>query len=226
MPDENKDRDKQMAELNKEVQSLKKRMKQVEDQLPPADSAADGEKGKASNDEPSAPPDLKKRWDRHELLVLELEQQSNKGAINLDELMRLYHKEYDRPALMLAQDLQERASVYSNVVEALKREPNVEEAAEALKDRYIALGLIDEEQNQWPNPVTTWLMRFSLDKLSQFRDAMLNLLRTRSRQLLQDLNFDATLTVAFQLSLGTDTSFAITVQPEATIRRAVPPTTP
>jgi hypothetical protein len=76
------------------------------------------------------------------------------------------------------------------------------------------------------NPVTTWLMRFSLDKLSQFRDAMLDLLRTRSRQLLQDLNFDPTLAVAFQVSLGTNSSFAITVQPEITIRRAAPPITP
>jgi hypothetical protein len=64
--------------------------------------------------------------------------------------MRLYHKEYDRPALMLAQDLQERALVYSNLVEALKRESNVAAAAEILKTRYIQLGLIDEKQNQWP----------------------------------------------------------------------------
>jgi hypothetical protein len=98
--------------------------------------------------------------------------------------------------------------------------------AKNLKTRFVALGLIDEEQNQWPNPVTTWLMRFSLDKLSRFRTAMLDLLRTRGRQLLQELNFDPTLAVAFQLSLGTDTSFAITVQPETTIRRAAPPTTP
>ena len=148
----------------------------------------------------------------------QLVRQSDVGAINLDELIRRYHQEYDQPILMLAQDLQERAMVYSNVVESLKEATDVGKAAQTLRERYVDLGLIDEV-NQWPNPLGSRLMRHALDKLSQFRHAMLELLRTRGRQLLRELNFDPSLAVALQLSLGTDTSFAISVQAQVTATR-------
>lgn len=161
---------------------------------------------------------LEERSERHRKLIQEIERQSDAGAINLDELIRRYHQEYDRPTLMLAQDLQERAMIYSNVVKSLKEAPDVGEAARTLKARYEELGLIGEV-NQWPNPLGSRLMRHALDKLSQFRHAMLELLRTRGRQLLRELNFDPSLAVALQLSLGTDTSFAITVQAQVTAVR-------
>jgi hypothetical protein len=40
---------------------------------------------------------------------------------------------------MLAQDLQERAMIYSNVVESLKEATDVGEAARTLKARYVEL---------------------------------------------------------------------------------------
>lgn len=205
------------ANLLRQIQSLKDALDQFAQQGIPA-SPGTGEEGKegVSASQESSP--LEERSERHRKLVQEIERQSDAGAINLDELIRRYHQEYDRPTLMLAQDLQERAMIYSNVVESLKEAPDVGEAARTLKARYEELGLIGEV-NQWPNPLGSRLMRHALDKLSQFRHAMLELLRTRGRQLLRELNFDPSLAVALQLSLGTDTSFAITVQAQVTAVR-------
>jgi hypothetical protein len=207
--------DGSLAELLEQVRSMREGLDQfVARHETPTQQAGKqkSEEGTNASWEPS--PHLKERWDRHEKLVQEIERQSDAGAINLDELMRRYHQEYDRPALMLAQDLQTQALIYHNVVEELKKAIDVDEAAQTLKNRYVNLGLIDGNANRWPNPrgVGQWLMRHSLDKLSQFRHAMLELLRTRGRQLLRELNFDPSLAVALQLSLGTDTSFGISVQ--------------
>jgi hypothetical protein len=218
MPKKNVNPDEQ-PEMLELMRSVKESLERIESQLTAANGPSGGEGEGPGTTEPWMPEEhLRERWNRHEALVREIEWQSDAGAINLDELLRRYHKEYDRPALMLAQDLRTRAVVYHNVVEALKQAPDVEEAARMLKTRYEKLGLIDQ-QNRWPNPLADWLMRHSLDKLSQFRHAMLDLLRTRSRQLLRELNFDPTLAVSFQLSLGTDTSFGVSVQPEISVTR-------
>jgi hypothetical protein len=213
----NQDRDPQ-PEVLEQIRSLKEALGRLEDQLTDGPSGNDDDQG-GSNERWTPEEHLKERWTRHEVLAWEIERQSDAGAINLDELLRLYHRKYDRPVLMLAQDLQTRALIYYNVVEALKLATNVEDAARMLKLRYEELGLINKQDNRWPNPLGDWLMRHSLDKLSQFRHAMLELLRTRSRQLLTELNFDPTLAVSFQLALGTHTSFGISVQPEVTVTR-------
>jgi hypothetical protein len=209
-----------MEQILEELQAVRHAVEEIARQRPPVDPG-DHDREDADADASWRPPkDLKERWKRHETLVWEIERQSDVGAINLDELLRRYHEKYDRPALMLAQDLQVRALVYQNVVEALKAAKDINATARDLKARYEELGLIKENDNQWPNPLGDWLLRRSLDKLSQFRHAMLELLRTRSRQLLRELNFDPTLAVAFQLSLGTNMSFGISVQPEVTVTRA------
>lgn len=209
------------AELLRRIQSLKDALDQFVQQEMHASPGTGGEGGEGEGGAAGVPQgssQLEERSERHRKLIQEIERQSDAGAINLDELIRRYHQEYDRPTLMLAQDLQERAMIYSNVVESLKQAPEVETAARTLKKRYEELGLIGQE-NQWPNPLGSRLMRHALDKLSQFRNAMLELLRTRGRQLLRELNFDPSLAVALQLSLGTNTSFAITVQAQVTAVR-------
>jgi hypothetical protein len=219
MPKRNQDHDPQ-SEVLEQVRSLKQALGRLEDRLSGTDSSGGNDDDQGEGSDAWTPEEhLKERWSRHEALVWEIERQSDAGAINLDELLRRYHKEYDRPALILAQDLQTRALIYHNVIEALKEATNVEEVARMLKMRYEQLGLINKQENRWPNPLGDWLMRHSIDKLNQFRHAMLELLRTRSRQLLRELNFDPTLAVSFQLSLGTNTSFGISVQPEITVTR-------
>lgn len=157
---------------------------------------------------------LKEYRKRRDALIKEIERQSDAGAINLDELITLYHREYDQPVWMLAQDIQTQVSVYDNVFETLKQTKH-ENAAQNLKKRYVDLGLIPES-NQWPNPVRDWLMNHALSKISQYRKALLDIVRTHGRQLIRELNFEPTLALGFQISVGTNTSFAITVQAEVT----------
>lgn len=178
------------------------------------DASGASDKGHADGPGPTQEPAealADRKWTRTRLLE-EIERQSDVGAVNLDLLVELYHKEYADPLLHLLEDVQTLASVYSNVFETLKTEGDVGEAAAVLKKRYVELGLIPQH-NQWPNPLADRLMRHCLDKLHQYRKALLDLIRSRGRQLLAELNFDASMSVSFQLSMGTDTSFAITVQP-------------
>jgi hypothetical protein len=84
-------------------------------------------------------------------LIREIELQSDAGPIDVDQLLRGYHKEYREPVRMLLQDLQQRAEIYHNVFEQLKNSTDPGTAAEKLKSRYSGLGLIDTD-SAWPNP--------------------------------------------------------------------------
>jgi hypothetical protein len=131
------------ANLLRQIQCLKDALDQFGQQgiLASPGTGEEGKEGISASQESSQ---LEERSERHRKLIQEIKRQSDAGAINLDELITRYHQEYDRPTLMLAQDLQERAMIYSNVVESLKEAPDVGEAARTLKARYEELGLIGE----------------------------------------------------------------------------------
>jgi len=75
-------------------------------------------------------------------LIERLEQQTDAGAVNVNEMVRLYSREYDQPILTLMEDMQTQATVYYNVFEDLKKGSVSEDSAAVLKDRYVSLGLI------------------------------------------------------------------------------------
>jgi hypothetical protein len=147
-------------------------------------------------------------------LIREIERQSDTGPIDVDHLVRGYHKEYREPVRMLLQDLQQRAEIYHNVFEQLKTSTDPETAARDLKNRYLDLGLI-ETQNAWPNPWGKGLMDLVNKKLDRLREAIFKLLRTEMRSLLRELNFEPTIKVGVEFALSmSGPQVTITLQPE------------
>ena len=89
------------------------------------------------------PPDqLKQFRGTRDKLIERLERQTDAGAVNVNEMVRLYSREYDQPILTLMEDMQTQATVYYNVFEDLKKGSVSEDSAAVLKDRYVSLGLI------------------------------------------------------------------------------------
>jgi hypothetical protein len=155
-----------------------------------------------------------KKYPGRRALIREIERQSDTGALDIDRLLRAYYKEYRDPVRMLLQDLQQRAEVYHNVFEQLKNSTDPDNAAAVLKDRYLALGLIDSD-NAWPNPWGSGLMGFVNKKLDWLCDAMLQLLRSEIRSLLRELNFEPTVKVGVEFALGVSgPQITFTMQPE------------
>jgi len=62
-------------------------------------------------------------------LIERLEQQTDAGAVNVNEMVRLYSREYDQPILTLMEDMQTQATVYYNVFEDLKKGSVSEDSA-------------------------------------------------------------------------------------------------
>jgi hypothetical protein len=147
------------------------------------------------------------------MAVERLEGMSDAGWLSVDQLLVHYQTHSEHPLLDLIQDIQTQIAVYQNVFEALKKPNAGQNVVTDLRQRSMELGLIPAT-NQWPNPDGRGLMNRALDKLSKYQKALLDILRERERQLRQELHFTGAFAVGFQLSLGTNTSFAITLQPE------------
>jgi hypothetical protein len=155
-----------------------------------------------------------KEFPGRRVLIQEIERQSDTGPIDVDHLLRGYHKEYREPVRMLLQDLQQRAEIYHNIFEQLKNSTDPKTAARDLKSRYLDLGLI-ETDNAWPNPWGKGLMDLVNKKLDRLREAILKLLRTEMRSLLRELNFEPTIKVGVEFALSmSGPQVTITLQPE------------
>ncbi|MFC7529978.1 hypothetical protein [Actinoplanes sp. GCM10030250] len=156
------------------------------------------------------------RVEARQYLARKIELECQNETIDVDFLLHAYSDIYDQPVLMLMQDLQNRAALYYNVVEALKA-PGSGATAADLKSQYAHLGLIFED-NDWPNPNGRDLMDKAISRINKLRTAILDTLRTHGRRLISDLNFDATLAVGVQVEFSWPPGFTITVQPEVTVR--------
>ena len=76
------------------------------------------------------PPDQSKQFrGTRDKLIERLEQQTDAGAVNVNEMVRLYSREYDQPILTLMEDMQTQATVYYNVFEDLKKGSVSEDSA-------------------------------------------------------------------------------------------------
>ncbi len=173
-----------------------------------------------------APEYLRKVRERREDLISELEKQSDTGAVNVDEMIRLYAREYDEPVLMLIHDIQTQIGVYANVVEALKNgvatsaasgastrsDQHNDDLAHRLKQGYMDLRLIPQDSS-WPNPDGGWLMNRALNKLQEFWLALRTIVARWRKRLAAELNLEPTMAIGFEMSVGLTPQFTITVNP-------------
>jgi hypothetical protein len=73
------------------------------------------------------------------------------GAINVDEMVHLYSREYSQPVRTLVQNIQTQMAVYHNVFEELKSGPVSEGKGQGIEGALHGLRLI-AQSNEWPNP--------------------------------------------------------------------------
>jgi hypothetical protein len=137
--------------------------------------------------------------------IQRIEDLSDRGDINVDELIREATEWYPgQPTWMLLQDIQRQAVVYWNVIETLKRveprTPNFVDAA-MIKNRYVWLRLVPED-NKWPNPDDSGLINWAFNKIEKYRRALVDIVRTRSIDLMRELNFDPRVQVTFEVTIS------------------------
>jgi hypothetical protein len=135
-----------------------------------------------------------------------LEQATSEGpGVNVDRLVLEYRLAFtERPLWHLAQDVQDRAFVYSNIVERLKDGL----AATAIKQRFDGLGLVPEDL---PNPDGSRLLEFCMRKLKKYRDCLISLAAQHGRELLQELGMQ-NLSAGLSATLGLPPALEVSLQ--------------
>ncbi len=113
----------------------------------------------------------------------------------LDKYRELYPPP-GRPLWHLIEDIQRQAMVYTNIIDQLK---SGKTAAE-IKERFDELDLV--LPTTLPNPIGTRLLAYAFDKVSQFRKALVEIVRGHGRELLSELGFELQLTYTY--SVGVD----------------------
>jgi hypothetical protein len=121
--------------------------------------AENGDTKSSSNPQPKEDENQKYN-DVREECIEELEAETNKDIVNIKRLVQLYEQKFpDKPILRLVQDINQRAGIYNNLLEDIKRGGmkaygdtilDINGMALKTKERYEELGLVPV--GSLPNP--------------------------------------------------------------------------
>jgi hypothetical protein len=144
--------------------------------------------------------------ERKELIEL-IEKASHKKEANSAHLVHMYEISIkDRPVFTLIQDINQRSSIYKNLLEQIKNAPNnidiqsIDSFATDLKSRYESLGLIPI--GNLPNPTASSICQYILDKISKFSVLIIDILAKHSSRISQELQIPPSLTLTFQVGVS------------------------
>jgi hypothetical protein len=157
-------------------------------------------------------------------LIREIEKQTNtEQEPNTSLLVRMYRESTtDKPIMKLLQDIQQRASIYYNALEEIKKleaEPRssgtidtteLDSQATAIKQKYESFGLI--ETGNLPNPTASSICSFILKKLSRFARAAIEIVARHASELAAELHINPEVTVTFEVEIGWPPKFNIGVE--------------
>ena len=121
------------------------------------------------------------------------------------------HDLSDRPLWQLAQDVQDRALMYANIVEQLKSGA----APTQIRSRFFED--LRAVSDQLPNPAAERMLTFCLRKLSGFRECLVRLATVHGPELLREMgasHLTAGLTVALGLPPSLEVQILDTPTPE------------
>jgi len=164
-------------------------------------------------------------------LIDEIESQTHSDQeANASLLIRRYKEKYtDKPIMRLIQDIQQRAGIYSNALEEIKKLPSavslrppprannvqidhqsLDNAATAVKLKYERFGLIRE--GNLPNPTASSICDYILNKLARFGRLLLDILATQASALAAELNINPNVTITFQVGIALTPALTIGVE--------------
>ena len=140
--------------------------------------------------------------------IITLENYSDTEAIEIEPLLSKYKEWYssDRPLWRLIEDLQRQAMVYANIIEQLKSGRTAEE----IRARFEKMELVPVDK--LPNPHEDQLLTKAFNKVSQYRMALVEIVRQYGRQLMTELSFEVGLTVTVGVNVGFPPSVLIAVE--------------
>jgi hypothetical protein len=136
--------------------------------------------------------------------------------INVDEMMKEYHKLYRKPIWRLVEDIQLQAMLYENIIEQIKSGKDAEE----IRTRFEEFDLMPGAS--LPNPNLPALMQKAFDKISAYRKALVEVVKKYGGELLNELSFELEQTVSVGVNIGFPPSVSISVNHNAkttTVRR-------
>jgi hypothetical protein len=129
----------------------------------------------------------------------------------------------DKPIMKLLQDIQQRASIYYNAFEEIKRLKAVpippagsidtsllDSEATAIKNKYESFALI--ETGNLPNPTASSICSFILNKLSRFARAAIDIVARHASDIAAELHINPEVTVTFEVEIGWPPKFNIAVE--------------
>jgi hypothetical protein len=119
------------------------------------------------------------------------------------------HPSPDRPLWHLVQDVQQQAMVYMNIIEQAKLVENTYTNAAEIKHRFEELGLVP--RNILPNPTLSGLVDKAFEKISKYREILVNITQHKGRELLNELGFAAGLSANVQVDIGFPPSLSLGV---------------
>jgi len=132
-------------------------------------------------------------------------------TLGIKPILYEYRKLYsDRPLWHLIEDMQRQAMVYTNIIDQLKSGKSASE----IKQRFEELDLVPA--NTLPNPNVPALLTVAFDKISKYRNGLVEFIKGHGGELLNELSIALELTV----SLGVDIGFppAVTFAVEHTAK--------
>ncbi len=129
----------------------------------------------------------------------------------LYEYRKLYPGPADRPLWHLIEDIQQQAMVYTNIIDLLKSG----QTASDIKKRFEELDLVLVDT--LPNPSKPAILTFALDKISKYRNALVEFIKKHGGEFLNELSVELNLTVSMGVDIGFPPSVTLAVEHTATV---------
>ena len=146
-------------------------------------------------------------------MIHKLEAYQNTQEIDIQQLLHEYKEVYqDRPVWRMVEDIQRQAMIYSNVIELLKSGKQ----AATIKKKLEALELVPP--GKLPNPDALVLLTKAFSKLSQYRKALIDIIKQYGGELLNELDFEPGLTISVGVNVGFPPSVTIAVEHTAKVQ--------
>lgn len=146
-----------------------------------------------------------------------LEQLADDEEAELDDVLRYYSRCYARPVTAFAQDIRRQSSIYTNLLEELKKSSLTDiqagdkgEKAGEIRAIYEQLGLVPE--GNLPNPSLRSVCDYVTDKITAFSNRLLELLARHGKRLTLELGFEQGATASLGVQMGWPLSFSIGVE--------------
>jgi hypothetical protein len=135
--------------------------------------------------------------------------------IDVEYLLKEYKHLYGRrPLWRMIEDIQRQAMLYTNIIELLKSGKQAPE----IRRTFEEYGLVPA--GVLPNPNEMALLARAFNKIAQYRQALVDIVKRFGGELLNELEFEAGQTISVGVSVGFPPAVTIAIEHTAKIIRA------